>query len=151
MSAAGVTPYNCTLCAAGKQSNAANTNCIACTNGLFIFYIPIVLVGYSCANPDLGPEACPAGTYSSSTNSTACIQCPAGYYCPVASSVPLQCANGYYSSSGGVVNCTICAAGNSCLDKVNQIPCVSGQYSLAGAIACTNCPRGSEVCLLFRF
>ena len=109
ISLGGVVPLNCTLCAAGTQSNAANSACIACASG------------YSCGSPILGPQACPAGTYAISQNSTACLSCPGGYYCPLATSSPISCPTGYFSSSAGVVNCTACPPGYSCGDKYFSI------------------------------
>jgi hypothetical protein len=86
------------------------------------------------------PVACNAGFYSS-TDRTACVQCPAGSSCNNNAS-PTLCTIGEYSLAGKTA-CTPCPAGRRCADVYTApVVCSAGTYALAGAIACTVCPKG---------
>ena len=114
----------------------------------------------SCAAGHFCPEgssfcsenACPAGTFSSSTNlQTAgdCTDCSAGKYCPAGSTSELDCPYGYFCLQnqigpfenpcpGGTFG-----ASNNLQSKSDCIDCDEGYYCPAGSTSKTACPAGT--------
>jgi len=98
-------------------------------------------VGHFCPIGTITPYNCPAGTYTTATNTsnnkiTDCIPCTNGSYCPEASSSTpaANCPAGYYCPLGTRYS--------------NEFPCPSGYKStstgLTSSASCTStqCPAG---------
>jgi len=126
----------CEECAMGFYSNitgaASRATCIECPSG------------HRCPTPD-GVEPCPGGTFSDTTQRTACQTCAIGKYCPAVaasqtpcpqahyceegSAAPVLCAAGTYADVTGLGACKACAAGTYCLQgATHQIICPKGHY-----------------------
>ena len=130
--AASSTQSECTVCAAGKFSNATGndeeSDCDSCVAGK-----------YSNATAATSPDTCldcAAGTYSSEAGKTSasdCIPCQRGKYSTTSgantSSTCVDCSVGKYLNASGA------AAESACL------PCPLGSYQDGvGASRCSLCP-----------
>lgn len=101
-------------------------------------------------------NACPAGTYSSSTSLSAasqCTGCPTGSFCIAGSSAPTPCYAGSYANATnstaaltagtGFPECAPCPAGFACAaGTVNPAACGAGRVSGPQAGSCTACVAG---------
>ena len=90
--------------------------------------------------------------FSSSENSTSCLQCPAGHACPTPSAPPTSCLIGTYAYAGSE-SCDPCPIGFQCALIASQapVPCPNGTFANETAqSSCTLCPEGKLVnyCLL---
>jgi hypothetical protein len=90
---------------------------------------------------------CAAGQFSRGA-STPCALCSPGTYSALGSGNCTLCPPGQYGDRSGLPNATCsgpCTAGHTCLGgslTPTEVPCPPGQFSLAGAWACSPCPPG---------
>ena len=86
-------------------------------------------IGFFC-EAGSSPSSCEPGTYSNSTGTIACTNCPEGYYCNNTIN-PTPCPPGYYCPEG---------TGN------DIIPCMPGTYNpqtgASNVLYCLNCAPG---------
>lgn len=86
---------------------------------------------------------CPAGSYSTSGNVTACTSCSTGTYVSTPSATScVNCAVGSYSSLTGSIACSSCAAGsyNTETGATSCVFCSAGYFqSETGSASCTAC------------
>ena len=93
--------------------------------------------GYYCAGGTSAKVACPAGKYTNSTESTACLFCPAGRYSSKSAVdtpyCPGVCSAGTYNSKIGQKEntCELCPSGR-----------FSGVAGLKRMADCSNCSAG---------
>jgi len=107
-------------------------------------------------------EACPDGTYVTTTTSTlqsdctsaACTQhhacvggvrtvCPAGKHTlTYGSSVCENCDDGEYSASGSACDAASCSVGHKCIQG-GMHKCLPGKYSAGSVSSCQDCPDGT--------
>lgn len=114
--------------------------------------------GYYCPTNSTSPttNACPAGTYTTSTSLSSSSSCSAtapGYYTDAGASVMVLCPAGRYSSvantaaasDGGLSPfCQPCPAGSYCITgATGPTSCGTGRYSSSLSSVCTVCPKGT--------
>lgn len=103
------------------------------------------------------PVPCPAGSYTSVTNTALpgpgdfpqCTQCPSGFFCPQGSITPSPCGVGFHSPAGAVT-CQNCPAGYFCGSNTTSTELLStaaGLWNMRGSLfgRCYNgtyCPSG---------
>jgi hypothetical protein len=92
-------------------------------------------------------RSCSAGTFSSTSGSTACKDCRAGFYCPEGASTPLPCAAGRYGTHIGLQReeqCQITPPGFfSLIGSAEPQSCAVGTFASAnGSASCESCPPG---------
>ena len=79
-------------------------------------------------------------SYSDSSGSTNCTQCPANYYCT--STTKTACSPGSYSLIGSS-SCEPCPGGYECPGSGSDpVICVAGTYAMNGSDSCTQCDEG---------
>jgi hypothetical protein len=109
------------------------------------------LPGYYC--PGGKKQACPAGTFVSSSSTTqttaaGCSSCSPGTYSTPGSSLCLPCPSGSYGPNSGMGECLPCPAGTFSMatgqtDSSTCTACAANRFSLSGASTCASCPSGS--------
>ena len=113
----------CTVCSPGGWCGAGATQPTPCPPGSSNAASSSALAS-SCL-------PCAAGSYASSSGSTACAVCPPGGWCGAGATLPTPCPPGSSSAASS-------ALASSCL------PCTAGTYaSSSGFTACAACPAGS--------
>ena len=127
----GVTQRSSAL---ATEADVGNFVCQACAPGTFVIS--------NC----LSCGACPAGSFSSASNSLQCSPCPAGSYSVSGDRNCTLCPAGTYSSSASSAQCTACPAGfyssaTGATSNSTCQPCAVGTYSSAnGSSTCLTCP-----------
>lgn len=128
------------------SDSSANLFCVSCTAGYYckgklssypvrrryantIPQVPCPKGMYSTGGA-AECTACPAGTYTETTQSTTCQgKCQAGYSCPINSTTER--------------NCTLCGVGRAALPGAGCLFCKAGKYAYTlGMSACLSCPAG---------
>ncbi len=137
--------FGCTQCPAGHFGSTSNLTAASCSGPC--------APGYYCPAGSINNTAvvCPLGQFSLGDAAT-CTPCQAGRFGSStglnASTCSGLCAAGQYGATAGlhVSTCSgACAAGYRCSPgslRATAAMCPIGQYSLAGATACTNCEVG---------
>ena len=139
-------------CGAGHYSGLGDQECFHCSQ--YTTHATLSLegaescttcpAGYSCNDPALPAEACPAGTYTLG-GAWNCTVCPAGYSCASVSAPPTGCAWNSYSLEGST-GCALCPANYRCANQ-SALPHLcdveQGYYSPEGTTYCVECPSGS--------
>jgi hypothetical protein len=153
----------CSLCPPGRFSAAAvQVACEACPSGRFGSGSGLLTAacsgpcsaGFACGagSTNSTGAVCPAGTYSLS-GAGGCTGCPAGVYGSLPgltqATCTAPCRPGRFGAEPGLTSPTCtgnCTAGYACpagsTSPTVQL-CPVGQYSLAGAGTCSNCPGGT--------
>ena len=121
------------------QENYLASDCTACVAGYYCVgtandtsRYAACPPGYFCLSAVSFPSACPPGSFSGSSRSTNCTDCPVGFTCRQSATVqPVVCPAGFY-----------CMANNP-----DPVPCPVGTYSSSSGIRfvqeCRPCPNGS--------
>ena len=149
-----------TLCTPGHYSGPQRTSCRSCAGGYYgnvsglssQYCSGPCPAGYACPAGSATPTACVPGQFSQAL-SAACMACPPGQYGSstglATSNCSGPCAGGYFGSSGGQTSEQCggsCFAGYACpagSTSATEHQCPAGQYSLAGAAACSPCSLGT--------
>jgi hypothetical protein len=102
--------------------------------------------GNACPAGTTTPVKCLAGKYSVG-GLAACVDCPAGTYGATdgltVATCTAQCGPGVFSLAGATLCTSLCEAGYFCILGATSgrfSECPVGQYSLAGASSCIDCP-----------
>ena len=133
--------YSCS-CISGYTADIANNRCVR----------PLCSPGYYRSSNVCAQ--CPAGSYSSTTESLSCTQCSAGTYSLSRATSCITCGIGQYSSTGATT-CTPCTAipnavftGSSSADNC-PFTCTAGTFGVYGTgsvlQACVVCVAGQHV------
>ena len=149
-------------CADGFESETTSETCTACEQGYICtstiksdcqpgFYCP---TGTGNIDSHIGPIACPAGTFSNSTNAyeenctgnnlDCCQNCPSGFYCANGGVItPEVCPEGYFCDENaevGVDSNKLCPV-NSCCDagsKAGELEnCPDGKWCPVEGLTCS--------------
>lgn len=90
----------------------------------------LYVLGHYCDAGTDNPVQCPPGSYTVTTQNSACLECPSGKYCEDGG-VPLQCLEGFYCGNG---------------TGYDQTPCPAGTYSSSPGLSeesqCLQCSGG---------
>jgi hypothetical protein len=130
-----------TACPLGQYSLAGSITCTVCQKG---FFSPAL----GAASPS-SCQACPLGSYASSTGLSSCSRCSYGEFSDkVASTMCETCPVGLYTRSEGsssFSDCMPCPAGTF-WSQGNCAPCAPGTYNpTVGSMdssSCMQCPPG---------
>lgn len=130
-----------TPCPLGQYSLAGSSRCIPCQQG----YFSAVL---GAASPS-SCQACPSGSYASSTGLSSCSRCSYGEFSDkIASIMCEKCPVGLYTQSEGsssFIDCKPCPAGTF-WSQGNCAPCAPGTYNpnvgSMDSSTCLLCPPG---------
>ena len=132
---------SCTQCAAGTYAvGAASANCTPCAAGTTV---PGAVSSNACYT--VGACSPNASSTSATTSAGPICTCLVGY--AGNGTTCNACGNGNYSVTTGASACSQCPAGtasNATVQSTSCPTCAAGQYSVAGASVCSNCPTSSS-------
>jgi hypothetical protein len=145
----------CTACPEGSFCEGGTKSFFdwevtSCLEGNYLSIVPSAkadgvcspcLANNYCAGGMAAPITCPAGWYCQTGKKT---QCPSGSYCTEGVKQPTGCNAGTYSATVGASSasaCQNCPAGKvaESLGASACVLCLEGTFSIAGAVACSNC------------
>ena len=137
---------SCLACPAGKDSNAAKTDCITCDSGKYrtssMLICDLCPAGMEVFSNQTGCSTCTYGRIRSLAMAN-CADCPAGYEAAANKSSCVMCSSGYYKPSTDYPKCIPCPSLGSC-SVTAIVACQSGYKINAAMDGCDQCPVGTQ-------
>lgn len=119
-------------CPPGTMMDADGSSCDACPAGT-----------YSTSTDANVCTVCPPGSWNNMANATSCNTCPANTMSPGGTAMCSNCSVSTFSSAGSG-SCTSCDVGTDRADGASSCsPCAAGSFRCADMTTCQPCPAGS--------
>ena len=151
----------CEKCAAGTLSEAGSAECRSCEAGMYSNEVGVTAVCVGCESGKYrqSKESNGEGGFTEkTTDSTICVDCPAGWSSVEGSTKCLSCEAGMYSNEVGVA-CDNCGIGkyrqskesdgtdglftDKITDPTKCVDCPTGWSSAKGSTKCQACGAGT--------